>query len=373
MTGGRPAANRRPARAGRPGACVGPSTVGAAWWRAGFRRTRSSSTCSCTCRSLSSSIFAFNDTDRRSPTGTAFSSLRWFGVALNDPGRSTAPLLNSFLVAVPTAILATVFGTMAALGLQRGRARWLRLFFDALTYMSIIVPEIVIALATLVFFATRLRRVHRVGPRASRSISATRRSSPAMSLFNISLVLLLVRARLSGMDRTSRRGELRPVRDAVADVLADHVPAAPAGHRRRLPAGVHVQLRRLRHHDVRVRTGIVDAAAVHLRPGQARVTPETNAVATLIIALPWDAHHARQLVLLVGQQPQGRRRMASMVAASGKVGAGRRLTWRAGIGAPVASTLSEPAARPGSVGRGGGLPADRAGPAVAMRWRAGPR
>ena len=45
---------------------------------------------------------------------------------------------------------------MAALGLQRVGQR-LRLAFDALTYISVIVPEIVIALATLVLFATRLR------------------------------------------------------------------------------------------------------------------------------------------------------------------------------------------------------------------------
>ena len=56
-------------------------------------------------------------------------------------------------MAIASAILATTFGTMAALGLQRVPRR-LRLLFDVLTYISIIVPEIVIALATLVFFAT---------------------------------------------------------------------------------------------------------------------------------------------------------------------------------------------------------------------------
>ena len=67
-----------------------------------------------------------------------------------------------------------------------------------------------------------------------------------------------------------RRGERGPVRDAVADLPADHVPAAAAGDRGGVPAVVHVQLRRLRDHDVRVRTGLVHAAPVHLRPGPAR-------------------------------------------------------------------------------------------------------
>ena len=46
---------------------------------------------------------------------------------------------------------------MAALGLQRA-PNWFRLPFDALTYVSIIVPELVIALATLVFFASTIGR-----------------------------------------------------------------------------------------------------------------------------------------------------------------------------------------------------------------------
>ena len=89
---------------------------------------------------------------------------------------------------------------MAALGLQRVGKKS-RLFFDALTYISIIVPEIVIALATLVLFATGF------------DCHPSRRSGIKLNfghptiiaahvLFNTSLVLLLVRARLSGMDRT---------------------------------------------------------------------------------------------------------------------------------------------------------------------------
>ena len=73
--------------------------------------------------------------------------------------------------------------------------------FDALTYMSVIVPEIVIALVD----PRAVRHGFDVVSRPDRrqgSTSATRRSSRAHVLFNTSLVLLLVRARLSGMDRT---------------------------------------------------------------------------------------------------------------------------------------------------------------------------
>ena len=139
-----------------------------------------------------------------------------------------------------------------------GSGKRLRLAFDALTYVSVIIPEIVIALASLVLFAIvrdlvnpvlaslHVRRRHPVQIQLGQwSVVA------AHVLFNMSLVLLLVRARLSGMDRTCR-GQLRPVRDAVADVPPDHVSAAAAGDRGGVPAVVHVQLRRLRHHVVRV-------------------------------------------------------------------------------------------------------------------------
>ena len=96
-------------------------------------------------------LFAFNDTKGVAARWEGFST-RWFGIALDDPVVLKS-LANSFIVAIPNAFLATAFGTMAALGLQRVGKR-LRMGFDALTYMSVIVPEIVIALATLVLFAT---------------------------------------------------------------------------------------------------------------------------------------------------------------------------------------------------------------------------
>jgi spermidine/putrescine transport system permease protein len=142
-------------------------------------------------------LFAFNGTERRVTQWDGF-SLRWFEVALNDSVVHKA-LFNSFVIAVPNAILATLFGTMAALGLQRA-GRKLRLVFDAMTYTSIIVPEIVIALATLVLFATGFDVIEAATGAKLNFGHPT--IIAAHVLFNTSLVLLLVRARLSGMDRT---------------------------------------------------------------------------------------------------------------------------------------------------------------------------
>ncbi|MFL5684840.1 MAG: ABC transporter permease [Chloroflexota bacterium] len=142
-------------------------------------------------------VFSFNATNRRVTQWEGF-SLKWYESVLNDTVIQAA-LANSFRVAITTAILATLFGTMAALGLQR-TPRWFRTIFEALTFVSIIVPEIVIALSTLVFYSTSFDAVHELfGVRWRLGFETI---IAAHALFNISLVMLLVRARLSGMDRT---------------------------------------------------------------------------------------------------------------------------------------------------------------------------
>ena len=142
-------------------------------------------------------VFSFNATTRRVTQWEGF-SFRWYQSVLQDTVIQGA-LANSFRVAITTAILATLFGTMAALGLQR-TPRWFRSIFEALTFVSIIVPEIVIALSTLVFYSTSFDVAHELfGVRWRLGYETI---IAAHALFNISLVMLLVRARLSGMDRT---------------------------------------------------------------------------------------------------------------------------------------------------------------------------
>jgi spermidine/putrescine transport system permease protein len=145
-------------------------------------------------------VFSFNDTERRLTDWDGF-SLRWYEFVLND--RAVQRYLgNSLIVGFGTAVFATIVGTMAALGLQR-TPKWFRLPFDALTYVSVIVPELVIAIATLVFFASTIGRDGILTNATGVEIGfGFHTMIGALSLFNISLVLLLVRARLSGMDRT---------------------------------------------------------------------------------------------------------------------------------------------------------------------------
>ena len=151
-------------------------------------------------------VFSFNGTTRY-VTDWEGLSLRWYQRALSDPTVQKA-LSNSLFIAFVNAILATAFGTMAALGLQRVPRR-IRVLFDALTYVSVIIPEIVIALATLVLFSVFRDSVNpiltglgKTGAPAAKVTLGQWSVIAAHVLFNLSLVLLLVRARLAGMDRT---------------------------------------------------------------------------------------------------------------------------------------------------------------------------
>jgi len=151
-------------------------------------------------------VFSFNGTTRYVTDWAGFSVI-WYQRAFSDPTVMNA-LRNSLGIAFVNAILATAFGTMAALALQRVPRR-LRIVFDALTFVSIIVPEIVIALATLVLFSIFrdwvnpwLAYLAGSGGPVPRLTLGPWSIVAAHVLFNLSLVLLIVRARLSGMDRT---------------------------------------------------------------------------------------------------------------------------------------------------------------------------
>ncbi len=112
-------------------------------------------------------------------------STKWFAEALADP-TITEPLRNSLLVAVGNALVACVLGTALALALSRLRPR-LRAPIDALVYMTLVTPEIVFGIAALIFF------VQAGVPLGLPTILA------AHAVFNISVVALVVRARLVGM------------------------------------------------------------------------------------------------------------------------------------------------------------------------------
>ena len=79
-------------------------------------------------------------------------SLEWYGKAFSNPLIIEA-LVTSLIIAGTTALLSAIIGTLAALGLER-MSGWLRNVFDALIYIAIMVPGIVIGISTLIAFVT---------------------------------------------------------------------------------------------------------------------------------------------------------------------------------------------------------------------------
>ena len=77
-------------------------------------------------------------------------SLRWYERMLSDP-TWTSGFLNSFVVAVGTAIVSTILGTLAALGLARGRIP-LKGVANAVILSPLVVPVVVIAIGMFSLF-----------------------------------------------------------------------------------------------------------------------------------------------------------------------------------------------------------------------------
>jgi spermidine/putrescine transport system permease protein len=113
-------------------------------------------------------------------------SVRWYQELFNDRAIASA-FKNSMWVAFWSTLVSTILGTMAALVLERYRFRG-RTVYDGALYLPIIIPDIVMALSTLLFFVM-------VGVALSRYTIVI-----AHIAFNISFVAVIVRARLSSMD-----------------------------------------------------------------------------------------------------------------------------------------------------------------------------
>jgi spermidine/putrescine transport system permease protein len=152
-------------------------------------------------------LFSFN-AGRHAADFQGFSTA-WYAKALGNPFVLEA-LWTSAVVGLSSAALATLFGTMAALGLQRASG-WPRRLFDTLVYVALMIPGIVIGIATLVALVTLFDLLNPVlatlwpagmggGPPRLRLGLGT--LVAAHALFTMALAVLIVRARLAGMDRS---------------------------------------------------------------------------------------------------------------------------------------------------------------------------
>jgi spermidine/putrescine transport system permease protein len=98
-------------------------------------------------------------------------------------------LRNSLIVAFAATIFSTIAGTLAALGMQRFEFR-AKKGLDALFYLPVIIPEIVMAASLVIFFGF----IHMTLGMMTIIL--------AHIAFCVSYVVIVVRARLEGFDRT---------------------------------------------------------------------------------------------------------------------------------------------------------------------------
>ncbi len=113
---------------------------------------------------------------------------------------------NSLKIAASTAVLATILGTTSALAMTSVRGR-LRTAFEQLTYVAIIVPGIVIGISALLFLVTFFGWVNPwlvvfFGDGAPRLGLGAHSVIATHTLFTMAIVNVLVRTRLRGMDRS---------------------------------------------------------------------------------------------------------------------------------------------------------------------------
>lgn len=129
-------------------------------------------------------------------------STEWYGKAFSNP-LITEALTTSLVIALTNAVLSAMIGTLLALGLERVGG-WLRAVFDALIYIAILVPGIVIGISTLIAFVTLFDLInpYLLALWSLKIEMGVWTVIAAHVLFNIAVVALLVRARLQGMDRS---------------------------------------------------------------------------------------------------------------------------------------------------------------------------
>jgi spermidine/putrescine transport system permease protein len=126
-------------------------------------------------------------------------STQWYLELFNNRAIGNA-FRVSMWVAIWSTVFSTILGTLAALVLERYRFRG-RLTLDGVLYLPIIIPDIVMALSTLLFF------VIFAVPLSRNTVLI------AHIAFNISFVAVVVRARLADMDRS--------LEEAAADLGAN--------------------------------------------------------------------------------------------------------------------------------------------------------
>jgi spermidine/putrescine transport system permease protein len=129
-------------------------------------------------------FYSFNSSKSGSWTGF---SLQWYEKLFMGSGELWRAFLNSVIIATTSALAATLLGTLAAVGTSR-YSFWYRPYVRSMSFVPMIMPEIIVGVSLLVFFAG-------VGLKLGLVTVWI-----AHTTFNIPFVYLLVSARLEEFD-----------------------------------------------------------------------------------------------------------------------------------------------------------------------------
>lgn len=145
-------------------------------------------------------VFGFNDLRGRFNFTWQGFTLEHYAHIFSSQPRMNQALINSIIVAIVSTFVATVFGTLIGLALTRYEFRG-RGPINLLIFLPIATPEVVLGASLLALF---------VSAGVARDITTI---TIAHVMFNISYVVVTVRARIAGFDRN--------VEEAAADLGAD--------------------------------------------------------------------------------------------------------------------------------------------------------
>src|ERR1700730_10486123 len=163
-------------------------------------------------------VYSFNAS--RLVTVWAGWSLRWYSEFFNDTAMIDAAWM-SLRVAVASATLATLLGTLAAIALSRGAAFRGRTLFSGMLYAPLVMPEVITGLSLLLLF---------VALSAERGFWTV---TIAHTTLTMCFVAVVVQSRLVSRDRSLEEAAMDlgcdPVRAFVALTLPLILPAIAAG------------------------------------------------------------------------------------------------------------------------------------------------
>lgn len=169
-------------------------------------------------------VYSFNDS--RIATVWGGFSTRWYGQLLQNDQVLDAALL-SLRIALTSATLATILGTMAGLALARfGRFRGRTLFSGMIT-SPMVMPEVITGLSLLLLFVTLQQLTGWPGQRGFSTITI------AHTTFSMAYVAVIVQSRLLAMDESLEEAAMdlggHPLRVVFDITLPLIAPAMVAG------------------------------------------------------------------------------------------------------------------------------------------------